>query len=203
MDTYESNEGYFYYSYIPKIKLEEPTENMFYTSQYDDDFEEFCYNFNPTNSSINSPMNSSVDSYVDSSVDSPMDSSVDSPMDSSVDSPMNSPIVNSIVNPIVNPIVNQMDIPDINIDSLDTNDNMDYPSQRFNMTDIIINPRKIKMNWPIEVLNMGTRDINKYITNHNLTTTQKLQLKQERRRLFNRMYARTSRDRKKTQTHIE
>ena len=56
--------------------------------------------------------------------------------------------------------------------------------------------RNIKKTWPQYVLNMNTREINVYIKNNNLNQTQILQLKLERRRMLNCIYARNSREKK-------
>jgi hypothetical protein len=61
----------------------------------------------------------------------------------------------------------------------------------------IYSSRSIKTVWPIKILNLNTREINKYIKNNNLTNIKIQQLKKERRRLFNRIYARNSREKKK------
>jgi hypothetical protein len=55
-----------------------------------------------------------------------------------------------------------------------------------------------KTQWPMELLYLDIREINKYIKDNKLTQTQSYQLKKERRRFYNRLYARGSRDRKRT-----
>jgi hypothetical protein len=51
--------------------------------------------------------------------------------------------------------------------------------------------------WPINILHLNTRELNNYIKKKKLTRTEIQQLKIERRRLFNRIYARNSREKKK------
>jgi hypothetical protein len=57
--------------------------------------------------------------------------------------------------------------------------------------------RLIKTVWPIKILNLNTRELNNYIKKNNLTYIKIQQLKKERRRLNNRIYARASREKKK------
>lgn len=87
-------------------------------------------------------------------------------------------------------------IPSIKKEKKEPIDNCLPVKPRFNYEDIIFNPRQIKMKWSTDVLNLGVRDINKYIKNHNLSKQQITLLKYERRRLFNRLYARNSRGKK-------
>jgi hypothetical protein len=100
---------------------------------------------------------------------------------------------------------------EINYDTHDTqlmenneiNDDSPSPStspqliENYEINENIYSSRIIKTVWPIKILNLNTREINKYIKNNNLTHIKIQQLKKERRRLFNRIYARTSREKKK------
>ena len=63
--------------------------------------------------------------------------------------------------------------------------------------DEIYSQRTIKKVWNIKILNLSIRELNKYIKNNNLTDIDILQLKKERRRLYNCQYARNSREKKK------
>lgn len=61
----------------------------------------------------------------------------------------------------------------------------------------IYSTRVIKTVWDIKILNLNIREINKYIKTNNLTKKEIQQLKIERRRFLNRIYARNSRENKK------
>ena len=50
--------------------------------------------------------------------------------------------------------------------------------------------------WPEEILNLKTRELNDYIKKNNLSKSQILSLKQTRRRRLNRIYSRTTRENK-------
>jgi hypothetical protein len=63
--------------------------------------------------------------------------------------------------------------------------------------DDIYSQRTIKKVWNIKILNLSIRELKKYIKNNNLTDIEILQLKKERRRLYNCKYARNSREKKK------
>jgi hypothetical protein len=54
------------------------------------------------------------------------------------------------------------------------------------------NPR-IPYTWSIKILEMSTKQLNKYIQDNNISCEDKYTLKKERRRLFNCTYARNSR----------
>jgi hypothetical protein len=56
--------------------------------------------------------------------------------------------------------------------------------------------RRKPTHWPPEVLNLTTVALNRYIASRRLDARQISQLKRERRRMLNRMYARASRDAK-------
>jgi hypothetical protein len=65
------------------------------------------------------------------------------------------------------------------------------------INDHIYSSRAIKNVWSIKILNLNAREINKYIKKNNLTHMETIELKKERRRYFNRIYARNSREKKK------
>jgi hypothetical protein len=80
-------------------------------------------------------------------------------------------------------------------ESINTNDDSDKESIN---TQPEYNRRFNNKNeeWPIELLKLNTRELNKYILENGLTNKQIISLKKERRRRLNRFYARKSRESK-------
>ena len=62
------------------------------------------------------------------------------------------------------------------------------------------NPR-VPYTWSIKILEMNTKQLNKYIQDNNLTCEDKYTLKKERRRMFNCTYARNSRIKKQSKAN--
>jgi hypothetical protein len=194
MDTYvEFNNIYLYSSYTSDDKLDTNKSNIDFIQydDYNDESDNDCNNTHIYSPDVCSYSNNTINTSISPS-NSPSISPVVSPFISPVSSPINSPSISPVVSPFISPVSSPVSSP-----------TYCKPLHRFNFVDVGFKPRRKQIKWPIEILNMHTKEINKYIKNNNLNQIQVKQLKQERRRLFNCMYARNSREKKKNQIKKE